>query len=109
MFGDEAHYGRQDTPGMDLREESGLEKDKKGIYHFRMKRTLSKQEVQHSRTLLRGWRANCDIKLILYFSNPNLPDIGEIEDVFKYVVAYTGKRNHTSQQEKTAIQDLIAG
>ena len=33
-FGDEAHYGRQDTPGMDLREESGLEKDKKGIYHF---------------------------------------------------------------------------
>ncbi len=33
-FGDEAHYGRQDTPGIDLREESGLGKDKKGIYHF---------------------------------------------------------------------------
>jgi hypothetical protein len=94
---------------MDLREEFRLEKDKKGIYHFRMKRTHSKRAVQHSRTLLRGWRANCDIKLLLYFSNPNLPDIGEIENVCKYVVAYTGKRNHTSQQEKAAIQDFITG
>ena len=38
-----------------------------------------------------------------------MPDIGEIKDICKYVVAYTGKRNHTSQQEKTAIQDLITG
>ena len=108
-FGDEANYGRQDTPGMDIREESELVKDKKGIVHFRMKRMHSKRAVQHSRTLLKGWRANCDIKLLLYFSNPNMPDIGEIEDICKYVVAYTGKRNHTSQQEKTAIQDLITG
>ena len=108
-FGDEEHFGRQDTPGMDFRDEAQLEKDKKGIYHFRMRRTHSKRAVQHSRTLLKGWRANCDIKLLLYFSNPDLPDVGEIEDVCKYVVAYTGKRNHTSQQEKTAIQDLITG
>ena len=108
-FGDEEHFGRQDTPGMDLRDETQLVKDKKDIYHFRMKRTHSKRAVQHSRTLLKGWRANCDIKLLLYFSNPDLPDIGKIEDVCKYVVAYTGKRNHTSHQEKTAIQDLITG
>ena len=108
-FGDEEHYNQQDTPGMDLIEESILEKDKKGLYHFRMKRTKSKRAVQHSRTLLKSWRANCDIKLLLYFSNPNLPDIGEIEDVCRYVVSYTGKRNHTSQQEKTAMQDLITG
>ena len=101
-FGDEANYGQQDTPGMDLREESGLVKDKKGIVHFQMKRMHSKRAVQHSRTLLKGWRANCDIKLLLYFSNPNMPDIGEIEDICKYVVAYTGKRNHTSQQKKNS-------
>ena len=85
---------------MDLREESELVKDKKGIVHFRMKKTHSKRAVQHSRTLLKSWRANCDIKLLLYFSNPNMPDIGEIEDICKYVVACTGKSNHTSQQEK---------
>ena len=74
-----------------------------------MRRTQSVRAIHHSRTLLRGWRANCDIKLLLYFSDPNLPDVGEIEDVCKYVVAYTGKRNHTTQEEKTAIQDLITG
>ena len=97
----------EDTPGMAPREESTIMKDNKGIYQFRMKRTKSLQAVQHSKTMLKGWRGNCDIKLLLYFSDPNLPDIGEIEDVCKYVVAYTGKRNHSSQHEKTAIQDLI--
>ena len=92
---------------MDFREESELVKDKKGVVHVRMKRMHSKRSVKHSKTLLKGWRANCDIKLLLYFSNPNMPDIGEIEDICKYVVAYTGKRYHTCQQEKTAIQDLM--
>ena len=106
-FGDESHFGGGDTPGMDLREKSAIVKDKKGINQFRMKRTHSNRVVQHSRTLLKGWRANCDIKLLLYFSNPDFPDIGEIEDVCRYVVAYTGKRNQTSRQEKDAIQNLI--
>ena len=106
-FGDEKTYNCQDTPGMAPREESTIMKDNKGIYQFRMKRTKSLRAVQHSKTMLKGWRGNCDIKLLLYFSDPNLPDIGEIEDVCKYVVAYTGKRNHSSQHEKTAIQDLI--
>jgi hypothetical protein len=94
---------------MDIRDESAIVRDKKGIMQFQMKRTQSKRAVQHSRTLLKAWRANCDIKLLLYFSNPDFPDIGEIEDVCRYVVSYTGKRNHTSKQEKTAIQELIIG
>ena len=59
-----------------------------------------KQAVWHNRTLLKNEPANGDIKLLLYFSNPNMPDIAEMEDICKYVVAYTGKRNHTSQPEK---------
>lgn len=106
-FGTESRRGLQDTPGMDLLERSSIIKDNKGIKQFRMKRTHSNRVVQHSRTLLKSWRANCDIKLLLYFSNPDFPDIGEIEDVCKYVVAYTGKRNQTSRQEKDAIQNLI--
>ena len=105
-FGDEETYNCQDTPGMILRDESTITKDDKGIYQFRMKRTQSKRAVQLSKTMLKGWRGNCDIKLLLYFSYPNLPDIGDIEDICKYVVAYTGKWSHTFQQEKTAIQDL---
>jgi len=87
---------------------SEIVKDQKGFWQFRMKRMKSKRVVQHSRTLLQAWRANCDVKLLLYFSNPHLPDIGEIEEVVQYVVAYTGKRHHTNQEEKNAIQNIIS-
>lgn len=106
-FGTETTFGHRDTPGMDLCNPGQIVMDNKGIRHFRMKRLHSKRVVQHSRTLLQGWRANCDIKLLLYFSNPNLPDIGEIEDVCRYVVAYTGKRHGTTKDEKSAMQNLI--
>mgnify|MGYP003893725311 CR=1 FL=1 len=86
-FGDECNFMYQDTPGMPHLEEPTIFIDKKGIKHFRMKRLHSRRAVQHSKTLLKGWRANCDIKLLLYFSNPNCPDIGEVEDVCKYIVA----------------------
>jgi hypothetical protein len=72
-----------------------------------MKRTKSVRVVQHSRTLLRGWRANCDIKLLLYYLNPHCPDISKIEDVSRYVVSYMGKRHNTSQAEIDAIQNII--
>ncbi len=72
-----------------------------------MRRIKSVRVVQHSRMLLRGWRANCDIKLLLYYSNPNCPDISEIEDVSRYVVSYTDKRHNMSQAEIDAIQNII--
>jgi hypothetical protein len=106
-FGDEETFLGQDTPGMPYSEEPDIIMDKKGIKQFRMKRMHSLRAVQHSRTLLKGWRANCDVKLLLYFSNPNFPDIGEIEEVCQYIVAYTGKRHHTSRQETEGIQNLI--
>jgi hypothetical protein len=81
--------------------------NRKGILHFRMKRTKSVRVVQHSRTLLKGWRANCDIKLLLYSLIPHSPGISEIEDVSRYVVSYMGKRHNTSQAEIDAIQNII--
>ncbi len=91
---------------MELIEKARVYRDMKGISHFRMRRTQSAHLVQHSRSLLQGWRANCDIKLMLYYSNPNCPDISEIEDVCRYVVAYMGKRHSTRQEEKEAIQNI---
>ena len=108
-FGHECNFMYQDTPGMPHLEQPAILVNKKGIKHFRMTRLHSKRAVQHSRTLLKGWHANCNIKLLLYFSNPNCPDIGEIEDVCGYVVAYTGKQHHTSRNEKETIQSPIIG
>ncbi len=100
-------YRLQDTQGLPRTKRSKIFTNRKGISHFRMRRTKSVRVVQHSRTLLRGWRANWDIKLLLYYSNPNCPDISEIKDVSRYVVSYTGKRHNTSQAEIDAIQNII--
>jgi hypothetical protein len=94
---------------MDLIEKAQIQIDRKGISHFRMRRTHSLCLVQHSKSLLKAWRANCHIKLLLHYSNPSHPDICEIEDVCKYVVACTGKRHNTTQEEKEVIQNIIMG
>ncbi len=79
----------------------------KKMSHFWMTWTKSVRVVQHSRTLLRSWRANSDIKQLLYYSDPSFPGISKIEDVCQYVVAYTGKWHNTTQSEKDAIQNII--
>ncbi len=94
---------------MELIQHANIQQDKKGISHFRMRRTKSVRLVQHSKFILKAWRANCDVKLRLYFSDPTSPDLREIEDVCRYVVAYTDKRHNTSQDEKEAIQNIITG
>jgi hypothetical protein len=106
-FGTETTYKLQYTPGLPRTIRSNIFIDRKGISNFRMRRTKSVRVVQHSRMLLRGWRANCDIKLLLYYSNPKCPDISKIEDVLRCVVSYTGKRHITSQAEIDAIQNII--
>jgi hypothetical protein len=106
-FGTETKYRKQDTQGLPHTTRSKIFINRKGILHFRMRRTKSVRVVQHSRTLLRGWRLNCNIKLLLYYLNPNCPDISEIEDTSRYVVSYTGKRHKTSQAEIDAIQNII--
>ena len=108
-YGTESEFGKVDTPGMDLMQNAKIQIDRKGIAHFRMRRTHSVRLVQHSKYLLKAWRANSDVKLLLYFSDPSCPDLREIEDVCRYVVAYTGKRHKTSQDEKEAIQKIIMG
>ena len=54
-------------------------------------------------------RTNADVQLLIYWSDPNLLDVGEIKSVCQYVVAYAGKRYKTSQQEINVIQDVILG
>ncbi len=57
-YGTKSEFGKLDTPGMDLIEKAQIQVDKKGILHFRMRRTHSVRLVQHSKSLLKAWRAN---------------------------------------------------
>jgi hypothetical protein len=106
-FRTESAFGKMNTQGLSCMPRSRIITAKKGISHFRMTRTESVRVDQHSRILLRIWRVNSDIKLLLYYSDPSCPDISKIEDVCQYVVAYTGKRHNTTQSEKDAIQNII--
>ena len=62
---------------------------------------------QHIRLLLQVCRANIDVQLLIYRSEPDLPDVGEIESICRYVVAYASKRYKTSYQEINMLQDVI--
>ena len=105
--GTEATSGKGDTPGKELRMKATIHKDRKGIEHLLLPRTRSRKVTQHSRTLLQAWRANADLQLLIYRSDPHKPDVGEIEAVSRYCVSYAGKKNKTGAQEKRTVQDII--
>jgi hypothetical protein len=65
----QVHFGKMDTQGLPRIPRSRIITDKKSISHFRMTRTELVRVVQHSRILLRSWRANSDIKQLLYYSD----------------------------------------
>ena len=106
-FGKESTPNKRDTPGKPHIVEATIKKDSRGVEHFYLPRLHSPWIVQHSKTLLQTWRANADIQLLIYRSDPAIPDVGEIEAVSRYCVAYAGKRYKTTKQEIDSIQNVI--
>ena len=62
---------------------------------------------QTSTTLIQTWRANCDIQLLIYKTDPDAPDLKEISRVTDYVVAYSCKGNATLREEIETNKNLI--
>jgi hypothetical protein len=106
-YGKETECGKCDTEGKPLQETSVILCGKRGVEQLLLKRTKSRKVVQHSTSCLQCWRANVDVQLLVYRTHPNKPNMNEIENVIKYVVAYASKKNHTSKAERSAIQDII--
>ena len=107
-YGQEATPNKGDTPGKELIPNASIVKER-GIEHLHLPRLHSRSVVQHSRHVLNAWRANADVQLLIYRSNPDIPDVGEIEAVSKYCTAYAGKTHHTTREEINTIQDVILG
>lgn len=57
--------------------------------------------------LLQSWRANCDVKILIYDTHPDYPDLSEISKVSDYIVSYTCKGHMTLSQEKNFISSTI--
>ena len=63
---------------------------------------------QTSIDMIRSWRANCDIQILIYDTSPSKPDLREITRVVDYIVGYTCKGGTTLVEEHKTNRSLIA-
>ena len=63
--------------------------------------------IQTAITVLRGWRGNCDIKILLYDCVDGKPSPEDITEVTDYVVGYTCKGSETLAVERETLTDII--
>ena len=99
--------GSFETPGFQLHTFDEINDDPRGFKVLNLKRTNSRRFMQSEMNTLQSWRENCDIKILIYETNPYHPDINEISSVIDYIVSYTCKGHITKMKEKEMIIKLI--
>lgn len=104
--GEEETRDQCDTPGFPLSDGPKIQVDHKHSTKLYMPRNHPRV-VQTSIDMLRGWRANCDIQLLIYNSDPRNPDIMDIARVTDYIIAYSCKGNATMSEEKQQNRAMI--
>ena len=60
-----------------------------------------------SMDILQSWRANCDLQILIYSSDPDHPDPDDIARVTDYVVGYACKGNKTLKEERELTKKLV--
>jgi hypothetical protein len=108
--GVEKTYLKGDTPGFLNRETPTIEKDPRGFNKLELPRNRhfnSCNFIQTSVYLSQSWRANCDLQLLLYDSEPEFPDPSDIARVTDYIVSYACKGIETAKEEKDQVTLLV--
>jgi len=103
--GDECPAYSKKTPGWTLSLEDAIIKDKRGFQKLNLKRNHPRF-LQTSFYCLQSWRANCDVSIMIFDSDPKHPDLSEIAEVTDYVVSYACKGNVSYALEKEQIKDF---
>ena len=62
---------------------------------------------QTSLTQLQSWRANCDVAVLIYSSDPSKIDPNDIANVSGYVVSYCTKGSLSYATEKEALSTIV--
>ena len=96
-----------DTPGFRLRGTHDVVTDIRGYTRLELKRNDDRRLLQSSSYALQSWRANCDVQLMLYQSDPDNPDLSELAAVTDYVVSYACKGNESVTEEKQKMKSYI--
>ena len=97
------------TPGFDTPKEiATIEKDyKKDIHILKLKRNNARLK-KTSTSMLESWRANCDVSVIIYATDPNDIVPADIARINGYITSYCTKGNLSYQEEKTSIASVIS-
>lgn len=87
--GEENTVGKNDTPGFEYCSHDKIKFDSRNFNFLQLKRTNSTRFLQSSMTGLQSWRVNMDVKVLIYDTDPDCPDMFEISTVSDYIVSYT--------------------
>lgn len=104
--GTEVTPNKCDTPGFVIRDKPAIVADDRNYMKLEMPRNHTRM-VQTPLKVLRGWRGNCDVKVLLYRSDGGDPGPSEIAKVTDYIVSYACKGNEKLQVEKDIMKDMI--
>ena len=103
--GVEHHASKNNTPGFPKRLRATISSDIRGFKRLDLPRN-HRRITQTSLLLSQTWRANCDIQILLYDTDPLNPDPAEVARATDYIVAYACKGVETLQEEKRQMISL---
>ena len=104
--GIEATPNKNDTPGFPLIDSPSIIKDIRGFKRLELTRNHNRIS-QTSLVLAQSWRANCDVQVLLYDSDPLHPDPEDVARATDYIVAYACKGVETLKEEKKQMIALV--
>ena len=99
-MGNKCTPGRPETKVDDISVEGNVKR-------LNLKRVGSKRMQQISTVQLQSWRANCDVQLLLYNSDPYIPNLSEIVKVADYIVSYITKGNIGYMTEQKMMKCIL--
>ena len=97
-----------DTPGFPLSDIDFIEVDYKRNTKFLTLRRTERRMKQTSTSMLQSWRANCDVSVIVYDTDPTKICPQDIAQISGYVVAYCTKGNASYKKEQIVMSKVIA-
>jgi hypothetical protein len=95
------------TPGFPFKSSNTVCRDIRGYSRIDLRRVQNRRTLQSSMHALQSWRANCDVQVLLYDTDPTNPDALELAKVVDYIVGYTCKNTESMTEERQRLKSFV--
>ena len=106
--GTEETLGKADTEGFPFTFNDLIMFDNRGFRKLILNRNVSRRFHQSSMSTVQSWRANCDVKFLVYDTHPLWSDMREICNVADYIVSYTCKGHQTLTEQRDIMASSLS-